>query len=467
MKKIILFCCLAALLAGCKNWIDVSPRNEVKSKDLFNSEDGFKSALIGIYGRMTLDETYGQNLTYGFIEQLVQRYDNYRPGQVVTDQQRADIYDYTNNDQSTASINTIWNQMYTNIANINNLIYNLNQNGDQILLTPGYRNMIEGEAYALRALHYFDLLRLWGPVYSDDPTADCVPWRDQFTSEKVPLMAADELMGKILLDLHHAEEMLADDPMDMGTNPSDRFLGERRFRMNLYAVKALLARVYLYAGDTTKAAQYAKDVIDNCGMSLVDNNRTDVAMRDECLFCLDMFNMEERVSSSWKNTTEMDQELWISTENIRSVFEYYSIGINDIRYKNNYGFIHGNNRYMCRKYLGTDTYYKNVVPMIRLGEMYLIMAESVGPDQCAPYLNRLRNVRGISQNNNIGGGIDQQQMLDLLNREYQKEFFAEGQWFYFLKRHNMETFHRSPVETMTYYTLPIPDDEVEFGDVVQ
>ena len=51
----------------------------------------------------------------------------------------------------------------------------------------------------------------------------------------------------------------------------------------------------------------------------------------------------------------------------------------------------------------------------------------------------------------------------MLNKEYQKEFFAEGQWFYFLKRHNCQNFYRCPVEKMVYYVLPTPDDEVEYG----
>ena len=67
--------------------------------------------------------------------------------------------------------------------------------------------------------------------------------------------------------------------------------------------------------------------------------------------------------------------------------------------------------------------------------------------------------------NNIGTGITEAERIEYLNKEYQKDFFAEGQWFYFLKRHNLDTFYRCPVEEMRYYTFPTPDDEVEFGDV--
>lgn len=467
MKKLMIVCCVAAvLLTGCKDWIDISPKTEVKSKEFFKTEDGFKSALIGIYGRMTNDETYGKNLTYGFIEELVQRYDNYSSNMIPTDEERARIYDYKNFTDSKNMVNTIWEEMYKTIANINNLLEQLEENGDRVLTTPGYRTMIEGEAYALRAYHYFDLLRLWGPIYAADPTARAIPWRGAFNNEKVPLMAADKVIEKILDDLRQAELLLADDTMEFGRNIDDLFMGERRFRMNLYAVKALTARVHLYAGNKGKAADYARDVIENSGLELANDNRYDVSLSAEALFCLDMFNMEERVADYWKNTVGMDQERWISTDNIRNVFEYFTIGINDIRYKNTYGFIHGSNRFMCRKYLGSTVNYKNIVPMIRLGEMYLILAESVAPEDSYTHLNTLRNTRGISKSDNLGSLTDAER-LGYLNKEYQKEYFAEGQWFYFLKRHNVQTFHRLPVEKMIYYTLPIPDDEVEFGDVTE
>lgn len=465
LYHLLLLTAVVVLTTSCKKWIDVSPKTDVKSKDLFETEDGFKSALIGVYGRMTNDETYGKNLTFGFVEELVHRYDNYSSNVIPSDEERAAIYDYAQYAYSKGMINSIWSEMYKNIANVNNLIYNINMQGDRILISPYYRTMIEGEAYALRAFHYFDLLRLWGPIYSQNSSTLALPWRTELSSDKSPLLPANEIVQNILNDLKRAEELLKDDEMILDRHPSDLFLGQRRFRMNLYAVKALMARVYLYAGDHVNAAKYAKDVIDNSGMNLVNNTSEDVAMSKESLFCLSMHDMENRLVGDWKSTTNMNNERWITSNNIRTVFEFYSIGVNDIRYRNGYGFIHGMNRFMSRKYLGTGNVYANIIPVIRLSEMYLIMAEAEGSNDGYTYLNTLRNVRGISRNNNIGSGVNDADYLEYLNKEYQKEYFAEGQWFYFLKRHEVDSFYRSPVEKMNYYVLPIPDDEIEFGDV--
>ena len=50
-------------------------------------------------------------------------------------------------------------------------------------------------------------------------------------------------------------------------------------------------------------------------------------------------------------------------------------------------------------------------------------------------------------------------------REYRKEFFSEGQLFYFYKRHNYKTFPYCVKEDMSAsYQWPLPDNEKTFGN---
>ncbi|HEY8894731.1 MAG TPA: RagB/SusD family nutrient uptake outer membrane protein, partial [Niastella sp.] len=55
---------------GCKKWLDVSPETQVRERDLFETEDGFKDALIGTYQLLSDKKAYGQNLTMGFADAL-------------------------------------------------------------------------------------------------------------------------------------------------------------------------------------------------------------------------------------------------------------------------------------------------------------------------------------------------------------------------------------------------------------
>lgn len=470
MKKINILLVLVLMVAfsACSDWLDVSPKTDVKSKELFTSEDGFKSALIGIYGRMTNNGLYGRNLTFLFMEQLAQRYDNVKN---VSDDDRAQIYDYKNYSSSKSTIASIWNQMYKNIANINNLLANLEINGHYIT-TEGYYELIKGEALALRAFHYFDLLRMWGPIdYPENKSVKVVPWRDQFTSDKVPLMQADSLVGYILTDLKAAEKLLENDPLIFSKNAREPFISYRQHRLNKFAVKGLLARIYLWIGEKENAKTYALDVINNCELKLVRDNQKDITMFDETLFGLNMYNMSEKLDTYFSEKPgQGSEQLWVSVGNVQSVFEGIGVGINDIRYKNGYGFLVSDQSTISRKYLeSSETNYSEKIPLIRLSEMYYILAESVVLEEGTKWINTVRNARGISKRNDVGFNTDELRILEL-QKEYQKDFYAEGQFFYFLKRLNRKMFYRCPFEEgmrESAYVFPIPDDEIEYGLVIQ
>ena len=476
MKKIFYIFTCAALLAmtACSEWIDVSPKTDVESDELFDSESGFKNALIGIYGRMTFLETYGREMTFGYVEELAQRYDI---GGVPYDPLTADdIYDYvsTGTDSKTRQA-TIWANMYQTIANINSLLTHIETEGDNII-TEGYHDLIKGEALGLRALHYFDLLRLWGPVYSEDPTATSIPFRDKFTSDLIAPMPANVVAERILDDLYEADSLLVNDEMNYGYDANEIFTCERQYRMNKYAVKALLARVNLWVGDKEEAARYAREVIEGCGLELVSDNSEDVSMKGETLFGLLMDDMETKLRDYWSNDLSDGREFRgnslcvILEDNRNAVFEPQTIGINDIRANGFASDRSSTTRYMCQKYLGNEEYavdgYCENVPLIRLSEMYYILAECVSLDESVEYINEVRTTRGISRAYAYQAGAFQTEAdrLEALRNEYSKDFFAEGQYFYFLKRNNYATFYRCPVTNMrNYYVFPLPDDEVEFG----
>lgn len=468
MKKIILSGILIGLLffSACQNWLDVRPKTDIKTEDFFNSEDGFKSAVTGIYGRMTKDNLYGQNLSFLFLERLAQRYDN-NPQE--TEKDRRELYNYQFTQTSKNKIADIWKAMYKNIANINNLLGYLETHGQNIK-TPGYFELIKGETLGLRAFHYFDLLRMWGPVnYEKNQSVKVLPWRDRFTPDKVPLMRADSVVEHILSDLESAEKLLKDDPMDYEHNAQEPFIGYRQHRMNLYAVKALMARVYLWIGDQEEARKKASEVIEKCGLSLVRDNQKDQTGFKETLFALNMYDMEKRLEGYFSTQPGQNAEhLWVSIKDVTDVYEGNSIGINDIRYKSGYGFLRVENdqKAITRKYLVlSNSLYNEKIPLIRLSEMYYILAETLPLSEAANPFNTVRNARGISRNHNLRF-IDEDQRTKELMKEYQKDFYAEGQFFYYLKHVNARTFHRCPFEDgmkEAYYVFPIPDDEIEFG----
>ena len=166
---------------SCSEWLDVTPNTDLPAKELFTTENGFQSALAGLYILMTEEDTYGKNLSFGLTEQLVQMYDKLPDG--TTDRKSVYIYDReTSGAYNTKGVlaNT-WRAQYNAIANANNLLKWWELNGELVLLDPKVRDMIRGEALALRAFLHFDLLRGWGPMdYAGNPLAretKCIPYR--------------------------------------------------------------------------------------------------------------------------------------------------------------------------------------------------------------------------------------------------------------------------------------------------
>ena len=78
--------------------------------------------------------------------------------------------------------------------------------------------------------------------------------------------------------------------------------------------------------------------------------------------------------------------------------------------------------------------YGEKIPLIRLAEMYYILAESVALSECGQYINAVKNARGISRAYDVGTGVTEEQRLEELNKEYQKEFFCRRAVFLLLEK---------------------------------
>lgn len=269
MKKLYIYLMAGMMsLTSCSDWLDVDPKTSIPAEKQFESEYGFKDALTGVYLKLTATNMYGRNLTFGYLDELAQLYTVVG---ATSQDELLQIYRYKENLDTRAQVDGIYMAFYNTIANVNHLLKMLEEKRE-VLVTEHYYETMKGEALALRAFLHFDLLRLFGPIYADEPSGQAIPYRTEFNSEATPILAANEVVEKILADLQAAQDLLKEhDPLDFFTDREfdnvlgkDMFLLDRQFRMNLFAVKAMMARVYCYKGDVESrklAAQYAKEVI--------------------------------------------------------------------------------------------------------------------------------------------------------------------------------------------------------------
>ena len=66
-------------LTSCSDWLDVNPSDEIKEEYLFQTGDGYQTALNGIYRKMATFNLYGSNLTWGIIDAWGQAYSMIHP----------------------------------------------------------------------------------------------------------------------------------------------------------------------------------------------------------------------------------------------------------------------------------------------------------------------------------------------------------------------------------------------------
>lgn len=286
----------------------------------------------------------------------------------------------------------------------------------------------------------------------------------------------------IVKSLKQAETLLENDPMNIAfpsyddDGDTDPFLKHRFNRMNKYAVKAELARVYMWMGDKVNAAKYAQEVIDakkadgSKRFALITDNAQDKVGSTELLFAVNMDSQTfpSRVKSEF--TIAMWNKYIILGDGNRldKIFDTTVDGQNDMRYKDGAGFaISSNGAYML-KYTQSGLYspvLQNTMPLIRLPEMYYILAECT--DDLAESADLLSIVRGARGLEDLQPFANESEKLYNIEKEYRKEFYGEGQLWFFYKRQGYKTFQFCPITNMTEarYRFPIPDDETVLGNV--
>ena len=499
MKKKIYILLLGVVigLTACSDWLDVQPKTSISGDDLFESEAGFKDVLTGFYLKMGQTNLYAENLTYGYLEMVSGNYDFY-PNLYSW----KDIYDYNKTWLSVKD--NIYGSMYNIIGNINNFLKYIDKNRS-VIKTGKYYELMKGEALGLRAFLHFDLLRLFGPVYSENPTGKAIPYRVSFDQKATPVLPAEQVITYVLKDLHEADSLLevSDNKSFEIPNTYDKeynaFESSRQMRMNVYAVRAMLARVYLYKGDVeskAKALTYAREVVESGYFDLYEDNSNPVLF-GEHVFGLNVYELDKLLEEEGKYKTRIPEGQLSETyyilrtkENFDEQFETGSRGTYDIRanthaFKNVSG--NGDKKYkLCLKYdqsKYTSNYSKyagkDVLPLIRLPEMYYIIAEcETDKEKSVEALNTVMWARGIAYEDGVIAD-DAYDRLDTrpeydpsrtkrineLMREYRKEFFSEGQLFYLYKRHNYRTFPYCVKENMAdFYQWPLPDNEIIFGN---
>ena len=508
---------LAVGTVSCKDWLDVYPRSEITSNKVFENEDGFYSALAGLYIKMADDKLYGFDLTCGYLDMMggavymgSQNMVTYHANNFYADPTYGPLvaalqfpaFNYTRGgirtEKTDATLETIWTRMYNTITNANLLLDEL-KNTD-VTFETGVKELLTGEALAVRAYLHLALVRLFQPPYLSEQgrTAKRIPYMETLDALKfVPSSTTDEILDKVDADLAHAAEIMKDnDPICSNKRYHTlMFTTNRQYKLNYYAVKLLQARSFLYRGKDKEAYDAAKEVIDNAEgvgihfiteaeRSRVDSYGTPVdrSCPMENLFAVLTDDLDKNMRDALSMTGtrlgmfgRFTSNKWLSANtSLTTPKAFFSEGT-DIRINLWKRTVYPSG--MVGKYIRESStaedvalYPKQAVTLLKLGEAYLIAAEAaitaVSPSEGLSILRQLQDARkgGIYDTTD---GLKEEILL-----EYRRETLGEGQLFYAYKRRNeprLTTLFQTP--DMTYYftmddnkyTPDIPDKEYNAG----
>jgi hypothetical protein len=475
------------LLTACEEWLDVAPSSQVREEEQFKSEAGFQQALLGCYIGMANETLYGRNLSWYLPDVLSQTYNTFTSSGGVVGYYFQQ-YAYTHS-RATSTVSAIWEQSYNVIANANNALKFVEKN--KSVLTSINYHLIKGELLAIRAYMHFDLLRIYGygdlARRADKSTRLTIPYVTEMSKEITEQSTYSELVTYIVNDLKEAITQLELDPIT-GEHPAEYyaventegFYSNREQRLNYYAVKALLARVYLWEGSPASLEQAKALAMELIEMNesrdlfpwVVGNMEQSTDLYSEQLFALNVSQLTEYAGPYFlRDFSATDYgALYITSQNLGKIYELDAGGGVDVRFGKLY--VNGVPLKVLDVSLSLRAVAHQGVSMIRLPELYYIAAECYGAGTTPDYGKAKQLIRTVREMRGIVADFtcdDNASLYTELQKEYQKEFVAEGILFYFYKRTGQTGIVNSQGATIemddTKYTFPYPDFEIQSGRV--
>jgi len=438
---IISMVCILSI-TGCKKLVQVDePADSLTTTAVFSNDSLAQAAVTGVYIKIMSFPKFFLNGGMSLFPAL--------SADELVRTSASNIEDQFSNNSILASNQLdnvyLWKAAYTYIYQCNICIEGLNKSTG---VSASLKKQLLGEVQFVRALCYHYLVNLYGDVpLALGTNAD--------VNAMLSRSSVDVVYQQIAADLTDASEELADDISN--TRPTK------------YAAQALLARVYLYTKQWSKAADMASVVINSRRFTMeLDLNKVFTYDSKEIIF--QWVPVADRMNSGegfmFVPSSQGGKPNYMLTNELLAAFE-----VGDLR----------RTKWVTSAVIGTTTYnypykYKlfssavspqeyNVV--LRLAEQYLIRAEAYAQlnriDSAVIDLNAIRIRAELPA---LSTTISTDECLQRIEQERRIELFAEwGHRWFDLKRTNRANAVLSGksnwhAEDQLY---PIPLIELEFA----
>ena len=381
----------------------------------------------------------------------------------------------------------LWSSAYSAILGCNKALTAINEGKfSRDGVSDEQINNIKAENLFLRALAYFDLVRVYAQPYGyikangiTGVEAMGVPivLKDDLSARPSRNTVAEVYENLIIPDLVEAERLMSDSYVRAGGKDVVATVTKP-------VIQALMARVYLHHEDWQLAADYATKVIKNGRFRLLSGDRF-VSMWDGS------------VDVAPQSGSEIIFEVYVSqSDGSRSDLGDYltapevagGAGYGDVRVSNDLinlydatdvrltGLTKTNSKYSgyrwSTKYPGKNGQLAyNNVPVLRISEMYLIRSEAIYRGATVSGVTAIDDLNRVATNRNAEAYASV--TLDNLFEESRKEFLFEGHIFFDMKRlqkslvrtdYDLDPLTKN-IDFPSYrWALPIPENDILYND---
>lgn len=421
---------LTFLLAfsSCQNYLDVLPENEQSSSEYWQTKEEVQAVLAAGYVNLRSSQEdlflWGEARGNGIIF-----YGDGSEGQKSAQKVRSmDIL--LNNDLAK------WDAIYKVINMANSVIkYAPDVVRRDESFNANVMNSYLSEAYFLRALSYFYLVRVFGDVpYVIEP------YVDDEASYVLGVTSGNEILKKCVIDLNGSLESAKEYfPETDATNPMNT-----KGRATKWAINSLLADINLWLGNYQDCLAECDAVINSGRVGLIPGSswfkNFYPGNSNESIFEIQYSKTLAQTNSfiSWFNT---NHNYLISTYELTLFNDENDVRAGNSSYKTSdestiWKYVGKLNDGATARDGSTENDQNYII--YRLADIYLMKAEAnimLGTDddfaKGAGLINQIRQRAGLAD---ISATSNQQSMLTLLLQERQREFFAEGKcWFDLLR----------------------------------
>ena len=435
MKKLYIFINIAMALAGCS--LDIRLEDQFSDPYAITDTETARELLASAYNSLPRFQMEFSVLSDDFHPtSLSQKY-----------AEMLNLYNWQDKAINELSSN-VWTEYYMTVAVVNALLPRLEllspKNDDEGLEIERIRS----EAYALKAMCYFDLVRLYGPIVL----------KDRLEFEVLPRSSVEDCLAEIDALLDKAEKV--------GDNNTDVFY------MSTTAIKALRVEFELHRGDYGRAVEVAESLLEGAESrwtrasfeNLWSGNESDERIFAPYIF--DSFYTDLCYDKENGDYFVLNNEVRYNDEDVRKPWCEYPVEMAS-------GTVRSLGKYNRMYYENTTVRYIN---SIRYSGVCFAAAEAYArderPEKAISTVNRLLGSYGAEL---LDTSLRGDELIEAILKEKHKEFVGEGVRYFDLKRlgkplnryKNYGAGVSSVIQPDDYrWLFPIPESEYKYNDLM-